>query len=142
MIKKNVFLFFILLQVLFLYAKNDKKNTENLPLLNTKWVLTEISETPILQTLDTAFITFYDSYKFSGNFGCNLFFGEFTFGKRRIKMDFIGATKKFCANMQLEEQFLKIMRNDITHYYIEKNTLYLFDKKRVVCKFEGQILKF
>ena len=142
MIKKIILLFFIFIQIFFLYAKKDKKNTENLPLLDTKWILVEISETPVTQNSDTAFIVFYDTYKFSGNLGCNLFFGEFTFGKKRIKTDYRGATKKYCMEMQLEEQFLKVLRNDITHYYIENNTLYLFDKKRVVCKFEGRILKF
>jgi heat shock protein HslJ len=123
--------------VFFLYAGKRKKNAENLPLLHTKWLLEEVFETHIVQGLDTAFIVFYDTYKFSGNFGCNLFFGTFGFGKKRIKIDYCGATKMYCKEMRLEEQFVKALRNDITHYYIEKNTLYLLEQKKVVLKFGG-----
>ena len=138
MIKKIIFLAIIFLQIFVLYAKKDKKNTENLPLLNTKWVLTEISETTITQGADTAYIVFNESYRFSGNFGCNLFFGEFTFGKKRIRIDYAGSTKKYCFNMNLEEQFSKALKNEITHYYIEKNKLVLLQKNQIICKFEGK----
>ena len=137
MIKKNLFLAIIFMQIFVLYAKKDKKNTDNLPLLSTRWVLTEILETPITQGADTAFIVFNESYKFSGNFGCNLFFGEFTFTKKRIKIDYRGSTKMYCFNMNLEEQFSKALKNEITHYHIEKNKLILLSRGLVICKFEG-----
>jgi heat shock protein HslJ len=137
MIKKIIFFNIIILQIFVLYAKKDKKNTDNLPLLNTKWVLTGISETSALQSSDTAYIVFYENNKFSGNFGCNLFFGEFTFGKKRIKIDYAGSTKTYCMNMNLEEQFSKALKNEITHYYIEKNKLILLSRGLVICKFEG-----
>jgi heat shock protein HslJ len=121
-----------------LYAK-DKKNVDKLPLLNTKWVLKEILEIPVFQTSDTAFIIFEENFRVLGNFGCNLFFGEFNFWKRRIKIDFKGATKKYCADMQLEEQFSKVIRNEITHYYINNNELFLLYQNKVVCRFEGSI---
>jgi len=136
MSKKIAFLFFIFLQIFFLNAK-DKKNTENLPLLQTKWLLKEISETVLPHSSDTAFIIFTEDFKFSGNLGCNLFFGDFSFGKRRIRIDYLGATKKYCVSMQLEDEFVKILRNDITHYNIERNDLYLLSRGKVICKFEG-----
>ena len=120
-----------------LFANSQKKNTENLPLLNTRWILEEIYEVPVIQGSDTAFIIFHDSYKISGNFGCNLFFGNFSFGKKRMKIDFTGSTRRLCANMDLEERFSRAIRDEITHYHIEKNKLYLHNKNRVVCKFEG-----
>ena len=137
MIKKIIFFTIIFLQIFVLFAKKDKKNADNLPLLNTKWILTEISEIPVLQGADTAFIVFYESTKFSGNFGCNLFFGEFTFGKKRIKIDYAGSTKMYCFNMNLEEQFSKALKDDISHYYIEKNELVLLHNKQIICKFKG-----
>ena len=137
MIKKIIFLAIIFLQLFVLYAKKDKKNADNLPLLNTKWVLTEISEVPVVQNTDTAYIIFNESFKFSGNFGCNLFFGEYNFGKKRMKIDYVGSTKKYCSDMNLEEQFSKALKNEITHYYIEKNKLVLLQKKKIMCKFEG-----
>jgi len=137
--KKFFFLSIIIASVFTLFSNQRKKNTENLPLLNTKWILEEIYETPITQGLDTAFITFSDNYKFSGNFGCNLFFGNFNFGKKRIKIDFLGSTRRLCTNMSLEDQFSKALRDDITHYRIEKNNLFLHNKNKVVLKFEGMV---
>jgi len=87
--------------------------------------------------MDTAYIIFNDNYKFSGNLGCNLFFGEFNYRKKKIRLDYFGATKKLCANMEVEEQFVKAIRNDILQYNIEKNKLYLLYKNKTICKFEG-----
>jgi len=139
MIKKIVIFGIIISSVFFLYAGKRKKNTDNLPLLNTKWILNEIFETPIYLYSDTAYIVFNDNNKFSGNLGCNLFFGEFTFTKKRIKLDYFGATKKYCFDMSLEEEFASVFRNDITHYCIERNKLYLLFQKKVICQFEGLI---
>jgi len=136
-VKKVIFLCILMGSVLMLFANSQKKNTENLPLLNTRWILEEIYEVPVIQGSDTAFIIFHDSYKISGNFGCNLFFGNFSFGKKRMKIDFTGSTRRLCANMDLEERFSRAIRDEITHYHIEKNKLYLHNKNRVVCKFEG-----
>ena len=126
-----------MISVFVLLANQRKKNIENLPLLNTKWILEEIHEVPITHTSDTAFIIFDESYKISGNFGCNLFFGNFSFGKKRMKIDFLGSTRRLCVNMSLEEQFSLALRDDISHYYIEKNKLYLHNKDRVILKFEA-----
>lgn len=137
MIKKIIIFCIIISSVFLLHAGKRKKNIDNLPLLNTKWVLNEIFGFSVIQNSDTAYIVFYDTYKFSGNLGCNLFFGEFTFGKKKVKIDYFGATKRYCFDMSLEEQFAKALRNDITHYYIEKNKLYLLFKNNVICQFEG-----
>jgi len=137
MMKKFFFLSIVILSVLTLLANQRKKNAGNLPLLNTRWVLEEIYETPIEQTRDTAFITFSADYKLSGNFGCNLFFGNFNFSKKRMKIDFLGSTRRLCVNMSLEEQFSRALRDEITHYHIEKNKLFLHSKNKVVLKFEG-----
>lgn len=135
--KKNIFLVVIIISILTLQAQTRKNKSGNLPLLNTKWVLEEIAEIPVLHNSDTAFIVFYENYKFSGNFGCNSFFGEFSFTKKRIKLDYIGATKKLCSDMSVEARFFKAIKSDITHYYIEKNNLYLLHKLKIVCKFKG-----
>ncbi|MCL2291436.1 MAG: META domain-containing protein [Bacteroidetes bacterium] len=135
--RKILFLSIIILSVLTLFAKPRKKDTENLPLFYTKWILKEIHGMPVTQGLDTAFIIFSDNYKMSGNLGCNLFFGSFSSGKKRIKLDFVGSTRRLCIDMSLEEQFSRAIRDDITHYHIEKNKLYLRYKENVVLKFEG-----
>jgi heat shock protein HslJ len=138
--KKIILLSICILSVFILHAEKKKKYADNLPLLNTKWILTEIYETKIVSQSDTAYIIFSDSYKFSGNLGCNLFFGEFNYGKKKNKMDYFGATKKMCADMEVEENFVKAIRNDILHYYIEKNKLYWLYKNKPISVFEGEPL--
>jgi heat shock protein HslJ len=140
MIKKIIIFTIVISSVFVSQAGKKKKNSDDLPLLNTKWVLKEVFEMFVIHELDTAFMIFYDTYKFSGNFGCNLFFGEYSYGKKRMKVDYFGATKKYCFDMRLEEQFAKALRSDITHYFIERDKLYLLYKNKVICKFEGIIL--
>jgi len=135
--KKIVLVSIFVVSVLVLFANQRKKNVEISPLLNTKWILKEVYEMPVIQASDTAFITFNDDYKISGNLGCNLFFGNFTFGKKRMRIDFLGSTRRLCINMDVEDRFSKALRDDITNYYIENNKLYLRNKDKVVCKFEG-----
>ena len=141
MIKKLIFLTGIILSLITLQAKSGKKTSGNLPLLNTKWILEKIDDSYIFfHDTDTAYIVFYDNYKFAGNFSCNIFFGEFSYGKKRIKLDYVGATKKLCQDMDIEERFFKTIKNDITHYYVAKNNLYLLYKLKVVCKFRGIVV--
>ena len=135
--KKIVLVSIFVVSVLVLFANQRKKNVEISPLLNTKWILKELYEIPVIQAADTAFIIFHDTYKISGNLGCNLFFGNFTFGKKRMRIDFLGSTRRLCINMDVEDRFSKALRDDITNYYIENNKLYLRNKDKVVCKFEG-----
>jgi len=135
--KKIVLLCIAIFVVFFLFANKRKKALENLPLLNTKWILEEIYDVPVIHTSDTAFIVFKDNYTLSGQLGCNLFFGNFNFGKKRLKLDYLGATKRMCLNMQIEEQFLKALRDDIKRYYIDKNTLTIHNQTQVVFRFQG-----
>jgi len=133
-----IFLTVIFLSLLVLQAKPRKKNIENLPLLNTIWMLEEIFDAPVSEKTETAYIVFHENYRFTGDFGCNIFFGEFGFGKKRISLDYLGATKNLCADMEIEKQYFKALKYEITHYYIEKNNLYLLHKLKVVCKFKGK----
>ena len=135
--KRIILLTVIIFSVFFLYANKKKKNLDNLPLIHTKWILVELFETPVVYATDTAFIVFYDNYKFSGNLGCNLFFGTHAYGKKRIRLDYLGATKGYCSDMTLEEMFLKAIKLDKFLYVIEKNTLCLLQKNTIICKFDG-----
>ena len=136
--RKITLLCICILSILILKAGNRKKNADNLPLLNTKWKLTEIYGNEVVPLYDTAHIIFSDTYKLSGNLGCNLFFGEFNYGKKKIKMDYFGSTKKLCMNMEVEENFIKAIKNDVVNYYIEKNKLFFLFKNKTICVFEGE----
>jgi len=135
--KKIVLLSIIIFSVFILHAGNRKKNAENLPLLNTKWILEEIYNQHVIHNIDTAFIIFNEHYKISGNLGCNLFFGNFNYGKKMLKFDYVGSTKKLCLDMHMENQFVKMLRDDISNYYIEKDLLYIRNKNKVVAVFRG-----
>jgi len=135
--KRTIFLLLLILSFFTLFAKGRKKNADNLPLLNTKWGVIEIFQNTVSYSADTAFIIFTDNYTLSGNLGCNLFFGEFNYGKKTIKIDYSGSTKMLCQDMHIETLFAKAIKDDITHYYIEKNNLYLLNKNKVVCKFRA-----
>lgn len=135
--KKVLLLSIIIFSVFILNAGNRKKNAGNLPLLNTKWILKEIYNEHIIHNNDTAFIIFNDQYKISGNLGCNLFFGNFSYGKKMLKLDYVGSTRKLCFDMYTENQFVKMLRDDISNYYIEKDLLYIRNKNKVVAVFRG-----
>ena len=135
MSQKILFITIFFLSLFTLQATPNKKKIERFPLLQTKWILDDINNTNIFFDSDTAFIVFFENYTFSGNFGCNTFYGNFTHGKKRIKLDYLGSSKKLCTNMKVEELFFKAIKSDISHYYIDKNKLYLLYKLNVVCKF-------
>jgi heat shock protein HslJ len=135
--KKFVILSILIFSVFALHAGKRKKNAENLPLLHTKWILTEIYETPVIHSMDTAFIIFTDDYKISGNLGCNLFFGNFNYGKKRLTFDFLGSTRKLCMDMETETLFTRMLRDAVSNYQIEKNRLYIRNKSKVIAIFEG-----
>jgi heat shock protein HslJ len=137
MMKKIVILSIIILSVFVLHAGKHKKSTDNLPLLHTKWILVEIYETPVIHNTDTAFIIFNDNYKISGNLGCNLFFGNFNYGKKRLTFDYLGSTRRLCIDMETETLFTRMLRDAVSNYQIEKNRLYIRNKTKVIAIFEG-----
>jgi len=141
MIKRFVFLFILILLFFVSFAKSRKKNADNLPLTNTKWILKEVFNQYIYHDPDTAYIVFSDNYTFTGNLGCNIFFGNYNNSKKRFKFDYVGATKKLCQNMEVEKQFIKALKSDISHYYIEKNKLFFVSKNKVIFTFETTELR-
>ena len=140
--KSHIGLYFIVVIVLLFGCSSSKKNIKQqnaTPLLGTYWVLQSIEG----KKIDTAHlivvphIVFDTAGQYHGNFGCNIFLGEYYAGKKKIFMSYMGASKRLCSNMEMEKQFYSAIKQEIKHYNIENNTLILSTKEREILRFSG-----
>ncbi len=91
-----------------------------------QWKLTELDG----NTIDTTKLTEAPFLKFTpkekrinGNAGCNLFFGNYELNSdSSIHFSQIGATKRFCPNMSVEDRFLKAL-NETAGMKLQGNRL-------------------
>lgn len=112
-----------------------RKSQNNKPLVNTYWQLTHIEGIVVEHAPSTPCIQFMEDGTFNGNLGCNSFFGNYFAKKKKMAFDYVGSTKRYCQNMKIEDHFGKVIRNGITHYTIEGDTLFLRNKKNIVLQF-------
>ena len=119
------------------WLKKSKKfkMSKNKPLVDTYWVLKSVKGEDIPKCIITPNIVFKSDGRFSGNLGCNSFFGTYNCGKKKIKMEFEGATKRLCDNMKVEKMFLSGLHAEFTQYEIIDDILILKDK-------DGEVLRF
>ena len=116
-------------------AKKKAEMAQNKPLVETYWVLKSVKGEPIPKCIITPCIVFHSDGSYTGNLGCNKFFGSYSSGKSRIKMEYGGATKRLCENMKVEKLFMLHLHSDFKQYEITKDTLVLKDK-------DGEVLRF
>ncbi len=132
---KNKLTWIILLSSICIFTfvnAQSNKQKNNRPLMNTHWEL--VNAEPGVGDRKP-FIYFENEGKFHGYAGCNQFFGQYFHTKKKMDMDYTGATKRFCHNMEVEDQFLAHFRENINRYKIEGDTLYLMEKKEIILKF-------
>jgi len=136
--KKISLPFVIFATLLLLSCTTLKRTPKSLPLQSTYWVLDAVEGQSIaeMSQSNTPYIVFDTNYKYHGHFGCNQFFGSYNFSKKKLSMDYAGATKKMCSNMQIETLFTKALRKEIKYYTITGNTLLLKDKQK------NEVLRF
>ncbi|MDR2867958.1 MAG: META domain-containing protein [Bacteroidales bacterium] len=135
--KRNFLLILLAVAVVATAYGRPKKKKSQVPLVSTYWVLVAIEGESIdnLSRNATPTITF-DSAKYSGNFGCNQFFGQYFAKEKTISIDFAASTRKMCSNMELETAYSKALRKDLKYYTIDGYELYLKDnKKKTILKF-------
>ena len=116
-------------------AKRKAAMAQNKPLTETYWVLTHVKGDNIPKSYITPYIVFGTDGHYSGNLGCNSFFGTYSYRKDRIKMEFGGATKKLCQSMKIEKLFMQGLHAEFKKFEIRKDTLYLKDA-------DGEVLRF
>lgn len=132
--------FIFLFSALLLGCVSTKKVKEaNLhkPLTSTYWELYAISGNIMEDNSPkTAYIVFDTNGTYHGNFGCNRFFGNyFQNGKKKITMEYAGATKMLCPDMQTEKLFYGALKREIKQFKIEGKMLILSTKNEEVIRF-------
>lgn len=140
-LRKYLFMTFMLSgMVLFFSAcRTSKESVRNQPALLKEryWVLESIESESIPQGSVTPYIAFDTNGRYHGNFGCNNFFGSYYAGKKKITLDYAGATKMLCGDMRTEKAFQNALKRGISHYRIEHNTLYLIEDKKDIMVFRA-----
>ena len=122
-------------------CKTSKKSVakEQYPLVGTQWNLTRLDGAEIGADFALRpFITFDTAGAVQGNLGCNSFFGTYSVNKKhKMTLEFEGATKRLCKQMEVEKQFMQALKRDITRYEIEGEELILFAGDKEVMRFTG-----
>lgn len=139
--KKTVFILISISLVAFSCCKSAKsaKNGRNMPLVGTQWNLTHIEREDIMNDFALRpFLTFDSTGAIRGNLGCNTFFGEYQLlRKNKVRIEYMGATKRLCQKMDVEKKFINALKSDITRYETDGNVLILFSDKKEVMRFTG-----
>lgn len=133
-------IFFIIAICVFCFSncKTERRISNSLSLYDSTWELTTIQHQPIdsLKVSEKPFIVFQREGTFYGNFSCNNFFGSFYTKKQKLQLEYAGATKQLCMNMDLEKAFLKSLKSDISNYTISDSILTLYAGKEEIMQFK------
>lgn len=132
-------IFIISVLILTASCQSQKKVAEQAlhrPLLSTCWELNAIEKQQIeIPQSQKPYIIFDTNGRYYGNFSCNKFFGSYYFKKQKLSLKYSGSTKRLCPEMKLEINFNRSLKQSITHYKINRDTLILLDNKKEVMKF-------
>lgn len=107
------------------------------PLYETQWVLTDINGEAIKESPKKPFIKFMSDGNVSGNLGCNDFFGSCFVKKDKMSIEYKGSTKKLCNNMDVENAFASALKQEINNYVISGDVLILRAKDQEVLRFKA-----
>lgn len=122
-------------------CKSSKKSVAGgqYPLVGTQWNLVAIDGEKISSDFALRpFITFDTAGGVQGNLGCNSFFGEYTVSKKhKMTLGYQGSTKRLCSQMDIEKQFMKALKSEITRYEIKGDELIIFADNKEVMRFSG-----
>ncbi len=110
-------------------------------LYGKEWKLLELNGKAIV--LDTTFPRYpylifeKENNRVIGNGGCNGLSGSFELkGKDSLEVSHVATTQMACPNLELEQQFLDVLKN-VKRYYLEENILILSNESNDInAKFE------
>lgn len=113
-------------------------NNSSIALCGNTWELKKIYSLPIDSTTyeHKPYIIFNSNGTFSGNFGCNSFFGSFYTKKQKLQLEYAGSTKSLCNEMNLERAYLKALKSGISTYNISDSTLILYTDNKEIFQFK------
>jgi heat shock protein HslJ len=112
-----------------------KNKTQCKPLIGTYWSLVSINQNKIPNIGNAPYILFSESGNYNGVAGCNKYFGTFILNKKTIAIENTGATKKMCANMEIEKLYFGSLKKEINYYKILGDTLILFERNKEVLRY-------
>lgn len=107
------------------------------PLYETQWMLTDINCEAIGDAPAKPFIQFSNEGTVSGKLGCNDFFGNCFVKNNKISIEYKGSTKKLCNDMAVERAFASALGKDINNYVIVGDVLILRAKDQEVLRFKA-----
>lgn len=145
--RRFTFIFLASLTLVFTQCHSSKKMAEstNTPLQLVQWNLISIEGEALDSTayVEKPYIVFNDNGAFTGNFGCNTFFGDYYKKKQKLELTYKGATKKLCQQMSVERTMMKAIKKELNRYEISGNILILYSGKQEIMRFEdsGILLK-
>lgn len=138
MLKKIYFpILLITLSLIIFGCSTLRKNSivQNKPLVGTYWSLEKIDKNKIPDYGKAPYIIFSETGNFNGTSGCNRYFGTYILTKKTITLENSGATKKMCANMEIEKIYFSALKKEIKTFSIVGDTLVFFEKGREVLRF-------
>ena len=103
---------------------NEKKD---ITLLGTYWKVLTLYEKKVDNYNKEAYIKINGDKTINGSLSCNNFFGTVKIEKDNISFEKMGSTRMLCENMQIEDNFQKVLNSTKT-YKIEKNILSFYDQ--------------
>jgi heat shock protein HslJ len=109
----------------------------NSDLRNKKWQLTQLNSKIIEGDANSYYIKF-DSKEdqFSAKAGCNTLFGSFQLGENtKIAFSNVGATKMYCMNMEVENQFIQLLEKTTQIKINEQILIFSSDNSKALASF-------
>ena len=120
------------------HSSKKMAESNNTPLRLVQWNLISIEGEALDSTeyITKPYIVFNENSTFTGNFGCNTFFGDYYQKKQKLELTYQGATKKLCQQMRVERAMMKAIKKDLNRYEISDNILILYSGKEEIMRFE------
>ena len=138
---KKLFFIGILLTICAFSCHTSKEASSSAsnetPLYETQWMLTDINCEAIGNAPAKPFIRFASDGNVSGKLGCNDFFGSCSVKKDKISIEYRGATKKLCNDMEVERAFASALKKEINNYVIVGDVLILRAKDQEILRFKA-----
>lgn len=117
---------------------SDAATTADSTALFKEWTLVELEGQAVDATTTTHVPTIMftqDGHRVSGHAGCNRMMGSFTLsGSNELKLGPMASTKMACADMKIEDAYLKAL-DKVNSYNFENGNLLLNNDKTLVAKF-------
>jgi heat shock protein HslJ len=138
MLKKIYYPFVLISLSLIIFGCStlrENPKVQNKPLVGTYWSLEKIDKNRIPDYGRTPYIMFSETGNFNGTSGCNRYFGTYILTKKTITLENTGATKKMCANMEIEKIYFSALKKEIKTFTIVGDTLVFYEKGKEVLRF-------